>query len=102
MSMMTRTVRRRSPGRQEPEPEVGVLEPPELVAQSFGVERPAFAVPADERRALDAAERVGLHHGIPQLQVMAGNVLVVARGDIAPLREHCAVRARGTTCGPDD
>ena len=73
---------------QHPELVRGVVEVAELAHEPLGVERPALGVPGRAReRALVAAQRVGEVAHLRDLQVMAGDALVVADRHLAPERE---------------
>ncbi len=61
---------------QHAESRARLAEPAELVGQPFGVQGPAFAVPAHEHGLGVAGQPVPRHHGRARLQVMAGHALV--------------------------
>ncbi len=68
-----------------------VVEVAELAHQPLGVQRPPLGVsagPGDQ--ALEVVERVTLVHRRGDLQVMAGNALVVDDRGLPPRREHLA------------
>ena len=86
---------------QHPELVGRVVEVAELAHEPLGVQRPALGVAGGAgERALEAAQRVGEVAHLRDLQVMAGDALVVADRHLAPERESASCRASGTTCGP--
>ena len=75
-------------GPQHAELVGGVVEVAELAHEPFGVERPALGVTRRAgQRALVAAQRVGEVAHLRDLEVMAGDALVVADRHLAPERE---------------
>ena len=94
MSTTTRTARIAC-AAQHAELVGGVLEVAELAHEPLGVERPALGVTRRARqRALVAAQRVGEVAHLPDLQVMAGDALVVTDRHLAPQREACLAERR--------
>ena len=94
MSMTTRTARSCWPTRK-PSRRPGSVEEAELVHQPLGVQRPALAVGADHAERRLVAGQVGAHQDpLGELQVVAGDALVVPGRDRVPRREAGAALGR--------
>ena len=99
MSTITRTARIAC-AREHAELVRGIVEVAELAHEPLGVQRPTLAVAGDEtERALEARQLLGEVLHLRDLEVMAGNALVVAGAHLAPEREAGLAHASGTTCG---
>src|SRR5665213_2240291 len=81
--------------RQHAQLVVGIVEVAELTHQPLGVQRPTLSVAADESdRALVAAEVLFQAGHEADLEMVAGNALVVRGRDLIPEREHGAATGR--------
>ncbi len=69
---------------QHPEPVARVVQVAELLHQALGVERPALAVAGGPVLPAPRVEQALVIGGLPDLEVMTGNALVVHRGEFAP------------------
>ena len=89
-------------GAQHAELEGRVVEVAELAHEPLRVQRPALGVPGvASHRPLEPVETLGQVADHADLEVMAGDALVVADAHLAPERERGCGPTSGTRCGRD-